>query len=139
MQRTRYDRIMKQQVRGFSIRAGDRDEWLRPIPFWYIKMHERTVMATFGLTLEEIQKRGGLSPHQALAAVSDADAAELKRIQALTVEEAERQLRAKVQLAASLVASAPPSPCGHPERPSHVDARGIQKCEDCGKIINGVS
>jgi hypothetical protein len=127
----------KVRLRMFSIMGG-RTGRLAPIPFLVLISHETQAKINHGgQTLERLHARGGLDPYEALAVLNDHDCrgGEWQKLQRLSFDEAERELRRLVDARMELLRNMPPPPCTHPPRPEKVDDRGLMKCPQCGDLI----
>lgn len=130
--------------RGFSIMGERTGTWFKPIPWRIIAAHERQALRNHGgQSLETLHARGGLSSKEALHVLKDLtwyNNEESQRINRLTVDEADRELRNLVtaQFKALLEAERRGQPrlaCTHAERPPSVDSRGMEKCPQCGGMV----
>lgn len=120
--------------RQFSIMAERTGTWLDPIPWRVIALHENSARRNHGQSLERLQQRGGLTPREALAVLMDAPVADFDM---LTFDECNRKLREVVAVRVEMLKSMPVEvKCAHGPRPEWLDDRGIQKCPNCGELIN---
>lgn len=124
---------MKEKV--FKIQARGQ---LPPIPLRIIIPHEAQAQTNHGQSLLQLDQRGGLDPKEALHVLHNLRwhrSAESTRIQQLTMEEANRELRLLVRDRYLAILDEEerrnkPKACTHPERPKDI-SMGVRKCKNC--------
>lgn len=134
---------VKEQV--FNIMA-ERGQQRNPIPLRVMLQHAPQAYKNHLQSLGTLNRRGGLSPKEALHVLYDLSwnlsDAESKRIQTITDEEADRELRRVVResfkklLEEERVRQASALKCVHGDRPVTMDnAHGARRCPRCKELV----
>lgn len=116
-----------------------------PIPLRVILPHVNTAYQNHHQSLGRLNERGGLHPKEALHVLLDLrwDGSEAsQRIQYMTTEEADKEVRAivherfpKILAEDALIRERMRGRCTHDEPEKLINAQGIRKCPHCGCLV----